>query len=102
MNHYALFISVMERKLQNEMLSMSGGLIFQLHVLRGMVTFLIFPSLAYTSVGVLSPFLFAVFIDGVVDKIKYTGVCCYYSSACVMIFYFFSGNQLAVDFVGCF
>jgi len=55
MNHYALFISVMERKLQNEMLSMSGGLIFQLHVLRGMVTFLIFPSiLAYVSGRALS------------------------------------------------
>jgi len=36
--------------------------------------------------GVLSPFLFAVFIDSVVEKIKLTGVGCYYFSACVSIF----------------
>jgi len=36
--------------------------------------------------GVLSPFLFAVFIDSVVKKIKSTGVGCHYFSARVSVF----------------
>ena len=36
--------------------------------------------------GVLSPFLFAVFIDSVVDRVKATGVGCYLFSECVSIF----------------
>ena len=36
--------------------------------------------------GVLSPVLFAIFIDSVVDKVKSTGLGCYYFSVCVSIF----------------
>jgi len=36
--------------------------------------------------GVLSPFLFAIFIDSVVEKIKSTGVGCHYFSVCVSVF----------------
>ena len=36
--------------------------------------------------GVLSPFLFALFIDSLVDKVKSIGVGCYLSSVCVSIF----------------
>ena len=35
--------------------------------------------------GVLSPFLFAIFIDSIVDKVKATGVGCYLNSVCVSI-----------------
>ena len=37
-------------------------------------------------VAVLSPFLFAIFIDNQVDKVKATGVGCYLLSFCVSIF----------------
>ena len=36
--------------------------------------------------GVLSPFLFAVFIDGIVDKVKSSNVGCYISTTCCCIF----------------
>jgi len=36
--------------------------------------------------GVLSPFLFAIFIDGIVNKIKDANVGCYLSTVCVSIF----------------
>ena len=36
--------------------------------------------------GVLSPVLFAIFIDSVVDKVKSTGLGCYFCSVCVSIF----------------
>jgi len=35
--------------------------------------------------GVLSPFLFAVFVDSVVDRVKATGLGCYLNSVCVSI-----------------
>ena len=36
--------------------------------------------------GVLSPFLFAVFIDGIVDKVQSLNVGCYISTMCCCIF----------------
>jgi len=36
--------------------------------------------------GVLSPLLFAIFIDSLVDKVRLTGVGCYISHVCVSIF----------------
>ena len=36
--------------------------------------------------GVLSPFLFAVFIDSIVNKVKATNVGCYISSMCMSVF----------------
>jgi len=36
--------------------------------------------------GVLSPFLLAVFIDGIVDKVKSSNVGCYISTTCCYIF----------------
>jgi len=35
--------------------------------------------------GVFSPFLFAIFIDSIVDKVKATGVGCYLNSVCISI-----------------
>jgi len=35
---------------------------------------------------VLSPLLFAIFIDSLVDKVRLTGVGCYISHVCVSIF----------------
>ena len=35
--------------------------------------------------GVLSPLLFAIFIDSLIDKVRLTGVGCYISHVCVSI-----------------
>jgi len=35
--------------------------------------------------GVLSPFLFAIYVDSLVDKVRATGVGCYFTSACVSV-----------------
>ena len=35
--------------------------------------------------GVLSPFLFAIFVDSIVDRVKETGLGCYLNSVCVSI-----------------
>ena len=88
MNHYALFIKLMGKKTSNEILSILERW-FDISVTgvkwNGHVSHL-FPLLAgVRQVGVLSPFLFAVFIHSVVDKIKSTGVGCYYSAACVSV-----------------
>jgi len=49
--------------------------------------------------GVLSPFLFAVFIDSVVDRVKVTGVGCYLFSECVSIFLYADDILLIVPSV---
>jgi len=38
--------------------------------------------------GVLSPFLFAIFVDSIVDRVKATGLGCYLNSVCVSILLF--------------
>jgi Reverse transcriptase (RNA-dependent DNA polymerase) len=38
--------------------------------------------------GILSPFLFAIFIDDIVKKVKDSNVGCYMSAVCVSIFVF--------------
>jgi len=35
--------------------------------------------------GVLSPFLFAIFVDSIADRVKATGLGCYLNSVCVSI-----------------
>jgi len=46
--------------------------------------------------GVLSPFLFAIFIDNLVDKVKATGVGCYLLSFCVSIFLYYADDILLI------
>ena len=36
--------------------------------------------------GVLSPHLFAVFVDGIIDKIKHCGIGCYVGRSCLAVF----------------
>jgi len=36
--------------------------------------------------GVLSPYLFAVFVDGIIDKIKHCGIGCYVGRSCLAVF----------------
>jgi hypothetical protein len=89
MNHYALFIKLMERNFPIEILqilecwfSMSetcvrwgGHYSYFFKLLAGV-----------RQGGVLSPVLFAIFIDGIVNKVRAANVGCYNSTVCVSIF----------------
>ena len=86
MNHYVLLVKLMDRKLPNEILNILeqwfsitvtcvkwNGCISQFfHLLAGV-----------RQGGVLSPVLFAIFIDSVADRVKSTGLGCYFFSVCV-------------------
>jgi retron-type reverse transcriptase len=89
MNHYVLFTKLIERKLPYKIL----------HILEKWFTMsetcvrwgdhysLFYKLLAgVRQGGILSPFLFAIFIDSVVNKIENAKVGCYLSSVCVSIF----------------
>ena len=47
--------------------------------------FLTFQAIGTRQGGVLSSFLFAIFIDSVVDKVRATNAGCYLSSVCMSI-----------------
>ena len=89
MNHYALFIKLMNKKLPCEILSILERW-FSVTVTcvkwNGSVSHFFKLTAGVRQGGVLSPFLFATFIDSLFDKIKATGVGCYFRSACVSIF----------------
>ena len=90
MNHSALFSKLMDRKLPNEILRILE-LWFSISVTcvkwNGYNShfFRLLAGVRQGGVGLLSPFLFAVFIDSVVEKIKSTGVGCHYFSVCVSV-----------------
>ena len=96
-NHYALFIKVMHQNLPVRLLTLSD-LLFRVSVtcINWNNHFSAFYSLAagVRQVGVLSPFLLAVFIDGIVDKVKSTNVRCYISTTCYCIFLYADGILL--------
>jgi len=50
-------------------------------------------------VGVLSPYLFACFIDSMVDKVKLSGVGCYVNMACMSLFLYADDILLVVPSV---
>jgi retron-type reverse transcriptase len=88
-NHFSLYMRLMDRKLPIELLTIFetwfcisetcvkwGGQISKFFKLRAGVR----------QGGVLSPFLFAIFLDGVVDKIKAVKMGCYNSTVCISIF----------------
>ena len=89
MNHYALLIKLMDRRLPNEILNILE-LWFNTSVTcvkqNGSVSYFFRLLAGVRQGGVLSPSLFAVFIDSVVDKVKATVVGCYLFSVCVSIF----------------
>ena len=89
MNHYALFIKLMDRKLPNELLSLlQQWFSISVTCVRWGACYSHFFSLlaGVRQGGVLSPILFAIFIDSLVDKVRSTGVGCYLSYFCVSIF----------------
>jgi len=89
MNHYALFIKLMDRNLPNELLSLlEQWFSISVTCVRWRSCYSHFFSLlaCVRQGGVLSPLLFAIFIDSLVDKVRLTGVGCYMSYLCVSIF----------------
>ena len=89
MNHYVLFTKLMDRRLPYQLLNLLE------HWFSVSVTCVkwgdsyshFFRLLAgVRQGGVLSPLLFAIFIDSLVDKVRSTGVGCYVSHLCVSIF----------------
>jgi len=88
-NHYALLTKLMERKLPNEILNILEQW-FNISITcvkwNACVSSFFRLMAGVRQGGVLSPFLFAIFIDNLVDKVKATGVGCYLLSFCVSIF----------------
>lgn len=89
MNHYALFIKLMERNFPIEILkileiwfSMSETCVRW----GGQYSYLFKLLAGVRQGGVLSPVLFAIFIDGIVNKVKSARMGCYNSTVCVSIF----------------
>lgn len=87
-NHYALFIKLMERRLPNELL-----LIFEtwFALSTSCVRWFSYVSRVFTlragvrQGGVLSPLLFAIFIDDMVAKVTNANIGCFINLACVSI-----------------
>ena len=89
MNHYVLLVKLMDRKLPSEILNILEQW-FSITVTcvkwNGCISQFFRLLAGVRQGGVLSPVLFAIFIDSVVDKVKSTGIGCYFFSVCVSIF----------------
>lgn len=89
MNHYVLFTKLIERNLPFKLLHLlEKWFTMSETCVRWSGQYSTFYKLTagVRQGGVLSPFLFAIFIDGIVNKIKYANVGCYVSTVCVSIF----------------
>ena len=89
MNHFALFIKLMERRLPNQLLNifiMWFDMSFTCVRWGGHYSFYFRLVAGVRQGGVLSPYFFAIYIDCVVDKINRTNVGCYISGICTCIF----------------
>ena len=88
-NHYALLIKLMNRNLPVQLLTILE-LWFRVSVTcvswNGHFSAFYSLTAGVRQGGVLSPFLFAVFIDGIVDKVQSLNVGCYISTMCCCIF----------------
>lgn len=89
MNQYAVLLKLMDRKVPKELIHI---LLLWFHssytcVKWGKVYSALFPlKSGVRQGGVLSPLLFSIFIDGLIDKICASNVGCYVSNKCVAIF----------------
>jgi len=89
MNHYALFLKLMDRNVPYNLLSVLEG---WFSISRTCVKWHNYVSAFFNlsagvrQGGVLSPLLFSIFIDDIVDRIQRANVGCYISTVCVSIF----------------
>jgi len=89
MNHHGLLIKLMERHMPTNILSLlERWFTVSLTCVKWYNNFSTFFNLScgVRQGGVLSPYLFACFIDSVVDKVKLSGVGCYVNMACMSLF----------------
>jgi hypothetical protein len=89
MNHFALFIRLMERNFPVEILKIiENWFSISETCVRWEGNFSYFFKLAAGTRqgGILSPTLFAIFIDRIIDRVLLTNVGCYKSNICVSIF----------------
>ena len=89
MNHYALFMKLMNKRFPNELLTLLDHW-FSISKTcvkwSGAISDFFSLSAGVRQGGVLSPYLFGLFIDSVVDTVRSTGVGCYMSCICMSIF----------------
>jgi hypothetical protein len=89
MNHHALFIKLMERNFPNKLLAiLETWFSISVSCVKWNTHFSNFFSLSagVRQGGVLSPYLFAVFVDDIIRKVELLNVGCYVSSICTSIF----------------
>jgi len=90
MNHYVLYIKLMERKLPTQLLTVLESWLNTCTTCirwNGRVSHC-FSLAAGVRQGVMSPLLFAIFIDTVVVRVKTLNVGCYSNCICCSIFFF--------------
>ena len=89
MNHYALLIKLMDRKLPINLLTVFE-MWFRISVTcvkwNGYVSHFFNLTAGVRQGGVLSPLFFAIFIDQLVDRVKTVNAGCYISIVCCSIF----------------
>ena len=85
MNHHALFLKLMDRKIPHNLLTLlEKRFSVNTSCVKWGSSYSVFRLLCgVRQGGVLSPFLFAVFVDSLVDRVKATGLGCYLNSVCV-------------------
>ena len=89
MNHYALFVKLMERKFPIELLViLENWFTMSITCVRwgGQDSYFFKLMAGVRQGGVLSPVLFAIFIDGIISKAMSANVGCYLSTVCFSIF----------------
>jgi len=85
MNHHGLFTKLMEKHIPVNLLSLLERW-FALSETCAKWGQVVSSFVNFRQGGVLSPYLFAVFIDSIVDKIKSSGLGCYVKWTCMSVF----------------
>jgi len=88
MNHYALFFELMDRNIpSNFLFLLEKWFSVSISCVKWGGSYSEFFQLlcGVRQGGVLSPFLFAIFVDSIVNRVKATGLGCYLNSVCVSI-----------------
>jgi len=88
MNHNALFLKLMDRNItSNFLFLLEKWLSVSISCVKWGSSYSEFFQLLCggRQGGALSPFLFAIFVDSIVDRVKATGLGCYLNSVCVSI-----------------
>jgi len=104
MNHHGLFVKLMNRRIPTNLLLVLENW-FQLGVTCvkwcNVVSDFFELTCGIRQGGVLSPYLFAVYIDSVVDRVKSYGLGCYIKAMCVSVFLYADDILLLAPSLSC-